>query len=1146
MNLPRSTMVLVAFLTAACLSAATAVTDSYVGEMPSVERVMREMTVPDTRETAFRQLYALNQLVDIITGMAHAEHRFHKGIMDYTAEEQRLIDLYSKACQDVWHAEEKTFATEADKGKFQAKCSEFRHNVSDPRFGTRFSGMFGVEGVELFKLLFTPEFHARFRRVVAEGDARSRAFTSAQTGTGPWPSARSNGPDIGSAINAIAGALAADAGSAANTSAPVAQGDTTQPDDDSAKAGAEAGNSAVAHNRSGIIMSGLKQYSEAAAAFEKAIQLDPNDAAYHFNLGGAYTNLKEYEKAVAALREAVRLNPGYAPASNALGNAFSELKQHAEAAVAYREAIRLDPAEATYRLNLGVAYAALTEHEKAGTAFREALRLKPDYASANNGLGNSLYALQRYSEAAVAYRGAVRLNPNNPTYNSNLGDTYVYMKEYEKALAAFREALRLKPDYANANNGLGNAFFALKQYAEAAAAYQDAVRCDPKTVLYSFSLADAYFSLKEYEKAAAAFREALRLKPDYAAASNGLGNALYALERYTEAAAAFQEAVRLDPTSAIYCANLGDAYMNLQEYPKAVAAFREALRLKPDYAYPSNRSGDALFALGQYAEAAAAYEVAVRLEPNNAAYHYYLGDTYVYLKEREKAVSMLHEALRLQPDIPAASYRLGNVLYNQRLYADALAAYREAARIAPKEPKYLHGMGFAYVGMGKRDDAKQIYLKLQDLDKKLAQQLSDAINRTAAEPPANKSPAELLFSDGLSAYRLWQKLQSEKAYAQATEAFAKTVDLYEQALEFDPALLEAQSGLGTIYYKARHFADAAEAFKAAIALNPKEAMMVSNLGLCYLNLEQYHEAIATFEQAIRLKPSEPAFYLNLGLAYKDMGRTNDALQVYHRLEAVDKVQAQKLYDLISKPVASAMSAARPKTFANPKIALVGLPPGSFTMGADKLGDAARPAHRVTIGKGFFMGKFEVTQAQWQTVMGENPSFFKNGGGDCPVEQVSWYDAQEFISRLNTLNDGYKYRLPSEAEWEYAYRAGTTGYFYADGEIGWFEGNAGGKTHPVGGKPANAFGLYDMAGNVCEWCMDFYHDNYQGAPNDGSAWLEAEVQKYRVVRSGSFYFMYTALTAENRGKDTPDSTSRNNGFRIVAERAGAAQPAALGR
>ena len=152
-----------------------------------------------------------------------------------------------------------------------------------------------------------------------------------------------------------------------------------------------------------------------------------------------------------------------------------------------------------------------------------------------------------------------------------------------------------------------------------------------------------------------------------------------------------------------------------------------------------------------------------------------------------------------------------------------------------------------------------------------------------------------------------------------------------------------------------------------------------------------------------------------------------------------------------------------------------IPPGSFLMGGNGIND--NPQHRVSISKGFWMGIFPVTQAQWQAVMGYNPSNFR--GDERPVEMVAWQDCQEFCATLAKLT-GKPIRLPTEAEWEYACRAGTTSeYFNGNGEealkrVGWYNANSGSQTHPVGEKKAaNPWGLHDVHGNVWEWCQDLY-------------------------------------------------------------------------
>lgn len=214
--------------------------------------------------------------------------------------------------------------------------------------------------------------------------------------------------------------------------------------------------------------------------------------------------------------------------------------------------------------------------------------------------------------------------------------------------------------------------------------------------------------------------------------------------------------------------------------------------------------------------------------------------------------------------------------------------------------------------------------------------------------------------------------------------------------------------------------------------------------------------------------------------------------------------------------------------------------GAFTMGWVEGRDGAefddeKPAHEVTL-KDFYIGKYPVTRAQWRAVMGSNPSNNK-GCDNCPVENVSWNDIQEFLKKLNTLT-GQQFRLPTEAEWEYAARGGrqSKGYRYSGSnnldEVGWYSENSGGKIHPVGQKKPNELGLFDMSGNVWEWCEDDWHSNYDGAPTDGRAWVDRPKVPYRVLRGGSWIHNPQVCRAANRGNWCPTDIGSNLGFRLA--------------
>lgn len=250
--------------------------------------------------------------------------------------------------------------------------------------------------------------------------------------------------------------------------------------------------------------------------------------------------------------------------------------------------------------------------------------------------------------------------------------------------------------------------------------------------------------------------------------------------------------------------------------------------------------------------------------------------------------------------------------------------------------------------------------------------------------------------------------------------------------------------------------------------------------------------------------------------------------------------------------------------------MIRIPEGDFLMGSpayeegrdlyQKIGvsskDVEGPQHQVTVPS-FWIGKYPVTQAQWQAVaamprvkrtLKPEPSNFQ--GAERPVRQVSWADALEFCARLSQQT-GYEYRLPSESEWEYACRARTKTPFYFGQAITTALVNCDGtnpygsapkgiyreQTTDVGHFPANAFGLYDMHGNVWEWCLDCWHDSYDSAPNDGSAWLNDSDSQFRLVRGGSWYYSPAYCRSAVRGTVAPDGGTLDTGFRVVCSALG---------
>jgi formylglycine-generating enzyme required for sulfatase activity len=229
----------------------------------------------------------------------------------------------------------------------------------------------------------------------------------------------------------------------------------------------------------------------------------------------------------------------------------------------------------------------------------------------------------------------------------------------------------------------------------------------------------------------------------------------------------------------------------------------------------------------------------------------------------------------------------------------------------------------------------------------------------------------------------------------------------------------------------------------------------------------------------------------------------------------------------------------PSTFTNSiSMEFVLIPTGTFMMGSPysdtQVEDKEKPAHRVTISQLFYLGKYPVTQGQWEAVMGTNPSHF-TGDQNRPVERVSWEDTQEYIRRLNTRESSARYRLPTEAEWEYACRAGSTPRScFGDnrsqlGVYGWYDNNSRGMSHPVGQRKPNAWGLHDMHGNVWEWVQDWY-GAYDPEPVTDPQGLASG--SHRVVRGGSWHSEAGGCRSAYRSFGAPSDRYDFVGFRCA--------------
>ncbi|MEZ4888810.1 MAG: SUMF1/EgtB/PvdO family nonheme iron enzyme [Chitinophagales bacterium] len=502
------------------------------------------------------------------------------------------------------------------------------------------------------------------------------------------------------------------------------------------------------------------------------------------------------------------------------------------------------------------------------------------------------------------------------------------------------------------------------------------------------------------------------------------------------------------------------------------------------------------------------------------------------------AISAFEESLKYyktgdQPDKKSIEQNIKNAQQKQR----------EAQIIALKEnPKVRYGSMAGGV------------LLLLLLVWGISKMIPSTTNTNAKTPPPSEEAGRR--SDSTAEYqRLFQTatdLKDKKTYEQAilyadSALMFKPEDKDALALKKDSEIAEKEQSKpekeaaetkayteliqkADRHFKAEKWADAKSDYTAALALQPKEKYPSHQLEKIEIQLNKIAQSDAAQKEQERKNSQYNQLLADASKAYdrQEYNASKSKYQEALQLKPAERGYLQGKIDAIDKilnpppkpkpePAKETTSTTTPPpsekvgSRLHPEIQklinnMVTVSGGTFQMGSNDGQDDEKPVHPVTLST-FQMGKYEVTQAQWEAVMGSNPSQKSAGCDNCPVESVSWNDAQDFIKKLNQLT-GKRFRLPTEAEWEFAARGGTKSrnYTYSGSnsidEVAWYGDNSGSKTHPVGGKKANELGLYDMSGNVWEWCNDWYDENYYSSSPSSNPKGPA-TGGVRVLRGGSW-------------------------------------------
>jgi O-antigen biosynthesis protein len=557
----------------------------------------------------------------------------------------------------------------------------------------------------------------------------------------------------------------------------------------------------------------LKQSSkleEAAAAYQRCTELNPDFAWYHHNLGEVLAKLGQRDGAEKSYRRACELNPNSAWSWHNLGEVLQQQGNLDEAVAAYRKAVEIYPDFYEFYNSLGQALCLQGQLEESVSCLRHAIELDSESALPYQNLWEALARLGRVDEGIDCLRRAIELNPGEADLYLKLAEALQGKNELPEAVGYYRKAMQLKPDFHWLYYKLGTALSAQGQWEEAIASYSKAAELEPSSAIVHHYLGHTLSIVQRWDEAIKSYRKTLKLNRNAAAVYYHLGDALATLQRWNEAVIEYGNAVAIEPNSLEFQDHLGFAFAQLQEWDEAITAYRKALEIDPNSEVVYHHLADALVGRtrvevlqkeveSDLEEAVTFYRKAFKINPNN--------------------LEVCKKLLEIKVDDQTLYLQLGEVFTRQNAWEEATASYRYAVELNPEDADACHKLGENLQIQGQLDEAVVAYRKAIELNPNYFGTYHNL--------------ADILQPQGL---------------------FKEAVASYQKAIELNPSFVWSYHNLAELFEKQGKLDQAVDWYRQAIEINPNFTWSHYNLGRTLAKQNKISESLESYQRAIELEP----------------------------------------------------------------------------------------------------------------------------------------------------------------------------------------------------------------------------------------------------------------------------------------------------